>query len=312
MTNQPSDKITRAEMKDTLLRSGYLLESRIESQLREYCGYVEANATYPDPETGKSREFDLYAITAYPAGNNDHDFLFGVLLVECINNPQPLVILMKEPLVGFLHHEEVKMSGLPVKVPNKERYNGWQRLSEFLEMKDYHHYCKGSVGTQFCSFVKKKSGNIDEWLAMHEGSHFDSFRKLCDVTEYYVDKHFKSWTFSSNENLNIEVYYPVIILQGDLLDARETKRSVTFRATDHLQFRRTVATKEKEASYQIDVIRERYLPKYLELIDAELKKTAQLLRRQYEIVRSAIDRIVLEEKEAGSPEQTRQIMDYDK
>jgi len=222
MTNPPSDKITRAEMRDALRRSGYLLESRVESLLREHWGYVEANATYPDQETGKSREFDLFGMIAHQAGPDEHDFLFGVLLIECINNPQPLVILTKDPMVGFLHHEEVKMAGLPVKIPDEERHNGWQRLSEFLAMNDYHHYCSGRVGTQFCSFAKKKSGRDGEWLAMHEGSHYDSFRKLCDVTDYYIDKHFKSWLFGTREHLNVEFYYPVIILQGDLMEAHET------------------------------------------------------------------------------------------
>lgn len=308
--NPSSDKITRPEMTDALLRSGYLLESRVETVLREGFGYAETNPTYPDPETGKSREFDVYAMTAHRAGPNDCDFLFGALLVECINNPQPLVILTKEPLVGFLHHEEVKMSGLPVKVPDEKRHNDWQRLSTFLGMNDYHHYCKGRVGTQFCSFVKKKSGRVEEWMSTHEGSHYDSLQKLCDVTDHYVDKPFKSWTYGARENLNVEMYYPVIIIQGDLLDARETKRSVTLRAADHLQFRRSVATKGSNVDYQIDVIRERFLPKYLELIDAEIDETARLLRRRYEIVRSGIDRIAAEAKDAASPEQRRQIMDY--
>src|SRR5207249_8963067 len=116
MTKPRSDKITRAEMRSAFLRSGYLLECRVESRLRQHWGYVEANRTYPDPETGKSREFDLFGMSGRQAGPDDHDFLFGVLLIECINNPEPLAILTKEPLVGFLHHQEVKIAGLPVKI----------------------------------------------------------------------------------------------------------------------------------------------------------------------------------------------------
>lgn len=313
MANQRSDKITRTQMRAALLRSGYLLESRVESRLREHWGYVEANPTYTDPDTGKSREFDIYSMTAHQAGPSDLDFLFGVLLIECINNPQPLVIMTKEPLIGFMYHEEVKMSGLPVKVPDEERHKGWQRLSEFLGMEDYHHYCKGRVGTQFCSFVKKKTGRTEEWMAIHEGSHYNSFNKLCDITDHYVVKHFKSWEFNgTTEKLNVEFYYPLIIVQGELLDACETKRSVTLRSAEHLQFRRSVTTKGRDVDYQIDVIRERFLPKYLEMVDAELEKTARLLRRRHKIVRSAIDSIVEAARDADSPEQTRQIMEYDR
>jgi hypothetical protein len=297
-------------MRDALLRSGYLLESRVESQLREHWGYVEANATYLDPGTGQSREFDACATIAENAGPNEYDFLFGVLLLECINNPQPLVVLTKEPLVPSLHHEEVKIAGLPIKVPDKKRRNGWRRLSDFLGMKNYHHYCRGRVGTQFCSFVKKKGGQVGEWTAKHEDAHYDSFRKLCDVADYHIDKHFKSWAFGGKEHVNIELYYPIVVLQGELLDARETRRSVRLRSADHLQFRRSVATKGWDTDYQIDVVRERFLPRYLKLIRAELLRTAWLLRRRHRVVRSAIEKIVEEAKDADSPEQIRRSMDY--
>lgn len=310
MANQV-DKITRREMREALLRSGYLLESRVESKLLEGWGYVQANATYPDPETGKSREFDLYAMNANRAGPDDLDFLFGVLLIECINNPQPLVILTREPLVGFLHSQEIKMAGLPVKVPYEGKNDEWQQLIDFLKMENYHHYCKGRVGTQFCSFLKKKSGNVQEWMATHEGPHFDSFRKLGDIVDYYMEEHFKNWSFGSGrENLNIEVYHPVIILQGDLLEARETKRSVTFRTTDHIQFRRSVATKGREADYQIDVITERYLDNYIQMVSAELQKTARLLRRRHKVIRAAIETIAAHAKAAATEEEMRKAMDF--
>src|SRR6266571_4670404 len=117
--------------------------------------------------------------------------------------------------------------GFQVKIHDKEQPDRWQRLSDFLGMEDYHHYCKGRIGTQFCSFTKKKSGRAEEWMATHEAMHYDSFRKVCDVVDYQVQKNFTNWTFGPEERLNVEMYYPVIILQGELLEARETKRSVT-------------------------------------------------------------------------------------
>ena len=77
MARQQSERMTRSDMRDALLRSGYLLESRVESQ--HHWGYVEANPTYVDPDTGKSREFDVYAMTARRAGPNDCDLLRHVV-----------------------------------------------------------------------------------------------------------------------------------------------------------------------------------------------------------------------------------------
>lgn len=93
-------QITVREMKAALLRSGYLLESRVESALREHGNYVEANPTYPDPKTGQSREFDVLSLGAQVIGpRSSRDYIFPVMLIECVNNSQPLVILTKEPQV---------------------------------------------------------------------------------------------------------------------------------------------------------------------------------------------------------------------
>lgn len=170
----PKEKISLDEAKDALLRSGYLLETRLETLLSKRAYFVEANGAYPDPETGKSREFDLYAMGAHRAGPEELDFIFTILLLECINNPQPLVFLTKTSQIGFLHHEDAKMAGLPLKFPDKKHRNEWESISDFLRMSTYHHYCRGRVATQFCSFVKKK--NSQEWMATHDEEHFDALK----------------------------------------------------------------------------------------------------------------------------------------
>ncbi len=63
---QTPPRITRSQIKDALLRSGYLLESRLESILRDREYFVNANASYPDPILGKSRELDLHAQALWP------------------------------------------------------------------------------------------------------------------------------------------------------------------------------------------------------------------------------------------------------
>jgi hypothetical protein len=301
-------KISRQAIKEALLRSGYLLETRVESLLREQWGYVETNASYQDPLTGKSRELDVYAMSVQKAGPKGTDFIFAVLLIECVNNPHPLALLTKDPLVPFLHHHEIKLAGLPVKMNNDNR---WERLTDFLGMEKYHHYCRGRVATQYCSFLPKKSGKNEEWMATHEGSHFDSFQKLCDVVDYFGDRHFKSWKFDDDEPVNIEFYYPVLVLQGDLLEAIPSKRSVLLRAADHLQFRRSSIVSGKPLEYQIDVLRERFLPKYINMVQQEIEKTARLLRRRHRIIRASIEKIVQEARALTTPEQIRPAMDYE-
>lgn len=305
---KPTDRISLDEAKDALLRSGYLLESRLETVLSKRGYYVEANEVYPDPETGKTREFDLYAMAAHRAGPDEYDFIFHVLLVECINNLQPVVFLTKEPQAGFLHHQEVKMAGLPVKIPDKERRGEWESLADFLDMSRYHHYCKGRVATQFCSFLKKK--NSQEWMATHDEEHFDALRKLSAVTEHAINKNFTNWTISAKERINIELYYPVVVLQGDLLEARADGKSLKLLKAEHVQFRRSTIAGKEELTFQIDVVTEKHFPRYLKLIEKEMEKTARLLRRRYSRVEDAIRRIVRGTRRLRSPEKIKKALEF--
>lgn len=307
---QNAGTISRDDIRVALLRSGYLLEARVASTLAERGYYAEPNAAYFDPETQKSRELDVYALAGRKAGPGKHDYVFGALLAECVNNPQPLLLLTKDSPIAFLHHEEVRAAGLPVKILAGPRNGRWQRLSEFLGMKDYHHYCVERVATQYCSFVRKGGSPQREWMATHEGSHFDAFRKLADAVDFFQDRHFKSWRFGPHESINIEFYYPVLIVQGELLEARQARRSVKLRRSNHLQFRRSAITRGAETTYQIDVIRESFFRGYLALLEGELEKTARLLRRRHVRVRASLEEIAAQAKVLKSPERVRDAMDF--
>lgn len=154
MTDRTS-RISGDEIESALRRSGYLLEGRIYDLIRRKQIYVEANAAFPDPVTGKSRELDVYAMHLEKAGPGEFDFLFAVLLIECVNNPQPVAFFTREPLVDFLALREVHLAGLPVKIPAKGERDQWISLPDWLKMHRYHHYCRGRVATPVLLLSKK-------------------------------------------------------------------------------------------------------------------------------------------------------------
>ncbi|MGA2064794.1 MAG: hypothetical protein ABSG86_07485 [Thermoguttaceae bacterium] len=303
-----SSQISIPEVKEALGRSGYLVESRVEGVLRRAGYYVDANSTYSDPATGKSREIDLFAISARQGGPERLDLVWDVILVECSNNPQPLAFLTRDPLVNALHREHIKVSGLPVKIPRGAVGGSWEMLSGFLRMETYHHWCAGRLATQFCCFQRKK--NSGEWMAHHEDSDFSSFVKLCDALDFYSKKHFQSWLFGEHENVNLQFYYPVLLVQGSLLDVRQRPRSLRVSSTQHIHFRQSAIREGEEVDYHIDVVTERFFPRYLLLVENEMKKAARLMRRRGKIVRMAIDRIAKKAGRLRSPERIQAALDF--
>ena len=297
MHREKSDTITNISterMKEAIKKSGYLLEQRVERTLSSAGYYVETNPVFPDPETGKSREFDISAISAARIGKKGYNFVFPVLICECENNAQPIVFFMKESPVSFLHHYEVRVSGIPAKFWQKD---GYISFSEFTGMERFHHYCRGKVSTQYCTFQLKKDKS--SWVALHDEEHHNTFSSLIRALDYEITKHYEGWEPPrklEKEDVNIQIYYPVVVLQGELFSAELRRNGVTLKEVKHIQFRKEIFSSRinEVETFQIDVMSEGYLRQYLKMIELEIEKTKKILQRKREKVLISIVKIVQE------------------
>jgi hypothetical protein len=201
----------------------------------------------------------------------------------------------------------LKLSGIPLRFSAKDR--SWIRLTDYLGVAKYHHYCRGRVATQYCSFQKKKQ-QPHEWMAWHDEAHFEGFRKLSAAVDHFVADHFRRWTFGGHEPINILVYYPLLVVQGELLEARPAgKGGVRLSRRPHISFRRSEFVKGDERGYQINVVQERYSPRFVSLVERESEGMARLLRRRHREVRRAIGGIVRQARRFKSPDRIRAAME---
>lgn len=309
MVNQSGiSRISPNEMKDAIRQSGYLLEQRVEPILTDNGFYVQINSAYLDSETGKTREIDINAITAKKVYREE--FLFPVLLCECENNTQPVVFFTKESPISFLYHEEAKVSGIPVKFWDENAYFGF---SEFTKMEKFHHYCKGEVATQYCSFQLKKDKS--SWMALHVEEQHGTFNSLIKALEYEIDKHFAGFTLprkGRQEGVNVQIYYPVVVLQGDLYCARLSKGRLILKKSKHVQFRKEyfLPMQNEIETYQIDVITEDYLKDYLKTIDSEIEAVRKVFQRKKKQIELSIDKIIAEARKEKKGKSYRKYFDF--
>jgi len=305
-----SQSITREEMRDALSRSGYLLETRVDTLLKRRGFFAEPNTAYEDPETGKSRELDVHAISAMNCGRDRFDFLFRILIIECVNNPQPLVFFTKPPVAPVLHRDAIALSGLPLKVwPEKGKWTQSVDLHRYLKMEEWHHYCRGRTASQYCSFTRKGGGQSSDWMALHEGSHFDTIKKLCDATHYFQEEHAHSWVWGVHEPVNLQIYYPILVVQGELLELRSGRPAGAVSSVGHVQYRQAVSARGSQRYHQIDVVQERVLPKLLRQLDKERDEMCRLLTRRRSVVAMAVERIAARARRARSAESVQKIME---
>ncbi len=307
--NNGSDRLTIPEMAEAIKSSGYLLEQRVSAVLAARGYYVETNPAYLDPETGKSREFDISAIAGLQLAKKRMDFIFPVVLAECENNGLPVVFFCAEPQVSFLHHREVKCSGIPVQMWDGQEFT---RLSEFLHFENFHHYCEGPTATQYCSFSRKSPSA--PWMAMHSDAHHQTFVSLINALESAIDKHYEIWTppvRGDDESVNIQVYYPVIVLQGKLYRVQERGRRLAIRRCEHVQYRRQYWSAKRKGTYQVDVVTERYFPQYLELLDGEIQTIKRRMLRHQAVARDSIAQLVAKARRVRrKPASLRGIFDF--
>ena len=201
-------------------------------------------------------------------------------------------------MAGFLFHEELKLAGLPTKILLPSRKKKWVPLSEFLNMGKYLHFCKGRIATQFCSFSFAR----DKWIASHDSAQFDAFQKLCDAADYHVRSQFLRFHPSPDDSINIEFYYPLLVLQGDLLEARVSGKRLGLRSVNHLCIRRTVIRNGEELSYNFDVVTEKGLHSLVKRIENEMDKAANQIKRKKPVFQASIRAIYEQTKRLRAPE----------
>jgi len=299
--------ISKGEMQDAILRSGYLIELRVRQKMEESGFHVESSPAYADPLTGKSREYDLSAVTTFDLLGRDQtiDFLWAHLVVECENNIQPIVFFTPKSDFDHLISEAVKISGMPLKFPSE---NWAKNLPELLEFEKFHHYWRWPVATQYCSFHRKNPKS--PWIASHPEAHHQTFTSLINALESEMDEHFRLLAENKpgeRQSVNLSINYPLLILAGDILLATQTAKGISLRQVSKVQLRKELWHTGRRSVYHIDVITESHLGKYLDQIHNEIKSIRKLGQDKSAVIVEALTMCVA--KVRSSPEQLRQVIE---
>jgi hypothetical protein len=279
--------ISVEEAVGALRRSGYLLEDRIDAFLRSKNYLTTANAAYPDPTTGKSRETDINAFEMF--FESQEEAMWGVfheLLIECVNNPQPVAFITKDRK-GRSSGVESQIRPTSILLGPQDEETGQVESGEvakLFEVSKFHYASQGRVATQYCTFQKKQVSRPredgkgatpqEEWMAFHDDHHFDTFRKLFDAVEYSIQ------TFGDvpqSKHPVIGLFYPVLVLQGGLLEVQQDGTEVTGTPVDHIRFRQAVHSGGKQVTHQIDVVTEAYFPNLVKLMEQSARELQERL-----------------------------------
>ena len=211
-------------MTEALMRSGYMMESRIIRKLVENDFFVEPNQRILDPRTGKTREIDLIAQRwNYDYKMTAAESKVSVLvnfICEAKNNPYPMVLLTELPLSPGLEPWE---SLHECRTGLFAGHDLETTFYDFLYGRDHKIY------TQYCSFKPKKGANETGWMAWHPDDFYDDLEKIISFCKDQAVQDEKALT---DDYHRLHLYLPVVILGGDLFIAEPMQEKISLRKVD--------------------------------------------------------------------------------
>jgi len=307
-----ADKISLQEMAEAINKSGYLIEQRIEYLLLQNGYDVQTSDAYFDEETEKGREIDLTAVKYGSPDALEKHCLIPHLIIECENNAQPIAFFRNNQSPTF-KYEDIKISGVPLTVSgvSDDYYEkvvpGPMPIDEYLHFMGFHHYGFSSEYTQYCSFQLTKS---NQWIAKHLDSQHDTFDGLIKCLEKKLDNDFSQFLLplkGKEENIFFHLFYPIIVLQGELYETYEVDGGRQFKQMKLLSFSKQVATNSKSRSYKIDIVTESYFNDYLVMIDKEMENIGHAIDNNLEVIKTSM---LENTRKANEKEKSRQTYGF--
>jgi len=267
-----NDIISIDNIKDALLRSGYLMENRVLNFFQAAGLNSITNHHFPADEEGKFREIDIIASMNFgniPLDKNLKGVSIHVHFVaECINALQPIGVF--ENLASPEFNREALLFTL---------VNGDEDLRErssllWSEALDRLTSSKAPA-KQYCGFIQKNQKGA-EWMASHREDFHRTLTKLTQFVKYDLKQIESNWSGRRPQNCRIEIIIPLIILQCEILEIKNNTELELVKVP-YYNFN---APYDEYTSVSIGLVNEEYLKDYFENIETKLKMSFEFLKRE--------------------------------
>lgn len=280
--------------------SGYPYELEIARRVetyREYGYWVEPNYSFEDHDTGQARELDFHATGAASISLKRSEFAFIVILASCKANKNPYLFFTRKlsvPLVTL--NSDVPIAGGPLEIYGERDES--EAIEWYFQLHNFLHIARMKiVSSQFCELVWRNT----KWEVQSEAIFKNTFIPLIKAMSREMDESNKAYVPTKEEpSADYKVYYPLLVLRGPMFEYHMPPSGPPqLRDAKHILFVRHYASKTVKCRYAIDIIHESYLEQYLDLIEKELRKFTNLVRRHRKPIVRSIHKLV-ELREEGA------------
>jgi hypothetical protein len=127
-------------------------------------------------------------------------------------------------------------------------------------------------------------------MASHRESDHDAFTKVCDALEHQSQSDTTVITQDQgSRGIHLIFYYPVVVLQGEMMLVTSTKGSLEIEPAGHVQYERSIVTRDNRRTYLIDVVTEAYFPTFVAILEEELSRISiEIGNREQQLLASIV------------------------
>ncbi|GGB85022.1 hypothetical protein GCM10007424_26330 [Flavobacterium suaedae] len=264
------EEITLQQVKDSLSRSGYLLENRIMNMfINKGFATESSHVFFLDTIEEKYREVDVIAInTLDNISFKDESLTLTVrFIVECINNPVPLGLFENIGDMDETATDWIYMFTNGSNILREEGSINWPSSISKYESK----ILLSKPSRQYCSFIKKKDKSKDEWMACHPNDFHNNLKKIAQYLKHDLKKISNNWDGIRPQMARLDLLIPVIVLQGDMLEIKNNCE-IDINPVDY--YRLKIPYEDSlQKNVSIDIVTEKKFKEYLD----QKTKTIQLM-----------------------------------
>jgi hypothetical protein len=219
-----------------------------------------------------------------------------ILLIECKNNSTPAVFFTQRNPIPVSTYGDIVLDGYPDGIYENEP-EGVTSIEDYFHFEKFHHnYNVKWVAYQFCQLKPKiiAQGSPKqkiEWGGSHEGL-YESIESLIKATAYYGSELRRRIVLEEDTKsfIQLGMIYPILLFSGRIFECRVIGKGYRLFEKDHLNFYKTIQSKTLEGTYLIDVIQEKYISKFLGIVNEENDRIIERLKRKRKLLKANVKR----------------------
>lgn len=225
-------KDLKTKIKEDLLKSGFPLELEISRKLEDREWNVLQNEYISEEEKDQEYEIDILGIKMFEKDINGTKFkLFPKLIIECKKaEKHPWVFFTREKQAVDKPHRLIKQVSnfgvnRPFRLPNHKFYYDFDYLGNEIDFIGLNTFSWKTKATSYCQAFRDPN---------KENQVYKAIRSLLRNLRIIKNKQNKSLSQGQWSEIILEIYFPIIVLDGNLFEGYLDKEELEINEIDYI------------------------------------------------------------------------------